>query len=163
MKESLETKFNLKISDKEDLQAIRLAVEQVKINLTHQHSITMKLYLHSLGKHSHIQESITRDKFEELNKDLFLKVLEPIRTVLEATHLEKEDIDEIVLVGGSTRIPKIRSLIRGFFNKDLNTRVDPELAVAMGVSIQAGIIGGMWPLKVSAVELPNRVVKIQVH
>lgn len=163
VKDLLETKFNLQITDKEDLQALRLAVEQVKINVTHHDSSTLKLFLHSLGKHSHIKETITRAKFEELNKDLFLKVLDPIRTVLKATHLEKEDIDEIVLVGGSTRIPMIRNLIREFFGKELNTHVDPELAVAMGVSIQAGIIGGMWPLKVSAVELPNRVVKIQVQ
>lgn len=163
VKDLLETKFNLQITDKEDLQALRLAVEQVKINVTHHDSSTLKLFLHSLGKHSHIKETITRAKFEELNKDLFVKVLDPIRTVLKATHLEKEDIDEIVLVGGSTRIPMIRNLIREFFGKELNTHVDPELAVAMGVSIQAGIIGGMWPLKVSAVELPNRVVKIQVQ
>lgn len=163
VKDLLETKFNLQITDKEDLQALRLAVEQVKINVTHHDSSSLKLFLHSLGKHSHIKETITRTKFEELNKDLFVKVLDPIRTVLEATHLEKEDIDEIVLVGGSTRIPMIRNLIREFFGKELNTHVDPELAVAMGVSIQAGIIGGMWPLKVSAVELPNRVVKIQVQ
>lgn len=163
VKDLLETKFNLQITDKEDLQALRLAVEQVKINVTHHDSSTLKLFLHSLGKHSHIKETITRARFEELNKDLFVKVLDPIRTVLEATHLEKEDIDEIVLVGGSTRIPMIRNLIREFFGKELNTHVDPELAVAMGVSIQAGIIGGMWPLKVSAVELPNRVVKIQVQ
>lgn len=163
VKDLLETKFNLQITDKEDLQALRLAVEQVKINVTHHDSSSLKLFLHSLGKHSHIKETITRAKFEELNKDLFVKVLDPIRTVLEATHLEKEDIDEIVLVGGSTRIPMIRNLIREFFGKELNTHVDPELAVAMGVSIQAGIIGGMWPLKVSAVELPNRVVKIQVQ
>ena len=163
VKQLLESKFNLIISDKEDLQAIRLAVEQVKINLTHHDRATFKLYLHSLGEHSHIKETITRAQFEELNKDLFLKVLDPIRTVLQATHLEKDDIDEIVLVGGSTRIPKIRNLIREFFGKELNTHVDPELAVAMGVSIQAGIIGGMWPLKVSAVELPNRIVKIQMQ
>lgn len=163
VKDLLETKFNLQITDKEDLQALRLAVEQVKINVTHHDSSTLKLFLHSLGKHSHIKETITRATFEELNKDLFVKVLDPIRTVLKATHLEKEDIDEIVLVGGSTRIPMIRNLIREFFGKELNTHVDPELAVAMGVSIQAGIIGGMWPLKVSAVELPNRVVKIQVQ
>lgn len=163
VKDLLETKFNLQITDKEDLQALRLAVEQVKINVTHHDSSSLKLFLHSLGKHSHIKETITRAKFEELNKDLFVKVLDPIRTVLKATHLEKEDIDEIVLVGGSTRIPMIRNLIREFFGKELNTHVDPELAVAMGVSIQAGIIGGMWPLKVSAVELPNRVVKIQVQ
>ncbi|XP_022344796.1 heat shock 70 kDa protein 13-like [Crassostrea virginica] len=163
VKQLLESKFNLIISDKEDLQAVRLAVEQVKINLTHHDRATFKLYLHSLGEHSHIKETITRAQFEELNKDLFLKVLDPIRTVLQATHLEKDDIDEIVLVGGSTRIPKIRNLIREFFGKELNTHVDPELAVAMGVSIQAGIIGGMWPLKVSAVELPNRIVKIQVQ
>lgn len=100
--------------------------------------------------------------FEDLNKDLFEKVLEPVHKVLETLEMTKYDIDEIVLVGGSTRIPKVRKIIAEFFEKEPNTSVDPELAVASGVSIQAGIIGGMWPLTVSAVELPTRVQKIHL-
>ena len=83
--------------------------------------------------------------------------------MLEATQLSREQVDEIVLVGGSTRIPKVRQLIGDYFGKKPNTAVDPELAVASGVSVQAGILGGMWPLTVSAVELPTRVRKIHVH
>ena len=110
-----------------------------------------------------LQESISRELFEELNIDLFQKALKPIDRVLEATELTREDVDEVVLVGGSTRIPKVRQLIRDYFGKAPNTAIDPELAVVSGVSVQAGIIGGMWPLTVSAVELPSRVTKIHVH
>jgi stress 70 chaperone-associated protein len=110
-----------------------------------------------------LRESISRQLFEELNVDLFEKALQPIDRVLEATQLTRDEVDEIVLVGGSTRIPKVRQLIRDYFHKKPNTAIDPELAVASGVSIQAGIIGGMWPLTVSAVELPTRVRKIHVH
>lgn len=72
-------------------------------------------------------------------------------------------MNEVVLVGGSTRIPKVRQLIRDYFDKEPNVSIDPELAVASGVSIQAGILGGMWPLTVSAIELPVRAKKIQVN
>ena len=163
LRDRIESQIKSQITDKEDLQTLRMAVEEVKINLTNSDSAYLHIHLHSLGKFSEIREKITRSKFEEINKDLFLKVLEPIDTVLKATHLEREDVDEIVLVGGSTRIPKVRELIEVYFNKKPNTEIDPELAVAMGVSVQAGIIGGMWPLTVSAVELPTRVKKIQVQ
>ena len=106
---------------------------------------------------------ITREQFEDLNQDLFQKVLEPIDKVLESTELPKDWVDEVVLVGGSTRIPKIRQLIRDYFSMEPNTAIDPELAVASGVAIQAGILGGMWPLTVSATELPSTVKKIHLH
>uniref|UniRef100_A0A8C1VZA3 Heat shock protein 70 family, member 13 n=1 Tax=Cyprinus carpio TaxID=7962 RepID=A0A8C1VZA3_CYPCA len=92
----------------------------------------------------------------ELNADLFQKILTPIETVLLEGHLDKEEVDEIVLVGGSTRIPRIRQLISQYFGKKPNTSVDPDLAVVTGVAIQAGIMGGSWPLQVSAIEIPNR-------
>lgn len=76
--------------------------------------------------------------------------------MLAEGHLEKEEVDEIVLVGGSTRIPRIRRLISEYFGKEPNTSVDPDLAVVTGVAIQAGIMGGSWPLQVSAIEIPNR-------
>ncbi|XP_010192850.1 PREDICTED: heat shock 70 kDa protein 13, partial [Mesitornis unicolor] len=102
------------------------------------------------------ETEISRKLFETLNEDLFEKILVPIEQVLKEGHLQKEEVDEIVLVGGSTRIPQIRRVIRDFFGKEPNTSVDPDLAVVMGVAIQAGIVGGSWPLQVSAIEIPNR-------
>ncbi|NWU18503.1 HSP13 protein, partial [Cephalopterus ornatus] len=99
---------------------------------------------------------ISRKLFEMLNEDLFEKILVPIEQVLQDGHLHKAEVDEIVLVGGSTRIPQIRKVIRDFFGKEPNTSVDPDLAVVMGVAIQAGIVAGSWPLQVSAIEIPNK-------
>ncbi|NWX16011.1 HSP13 protein, partial [Aegotheles bennettii] len=102
------------------------------------------------------ETEISRKLFEKLNEDLFEKILVPIEQVLKEGHLHKAEVDEIVLVGGSTRIPQIRRVIRDFFGKEPNTSVDPDLAVVMGVAIQAGIVGGSWPLQVSAIEIPNK-------
>ncbi|KFQ05627.1 HSP13 protein, partial [Haliaeetus albicilla] len=102
------------------------------------------------------ETEISRKLFEMLNEDLFEKILVPIEQVLKEGHLHKAEVDEIVLVGGSTRIPQIRKVIRDFFGKEPNTSVDPDLAVVMGVAIQAGIVGGSWPLQVSAIEIPNK-------
>uniref|UniRef100_A0A8C8VF95 Heat shock 70 kDa protein 13 n=1 Tax=Pelusios castaneus TaxID=367368 RepID=A0A8C8VF95_9SAUR len=102
------------------------------------------------------ETEISRKLFEKLNEDLFEKILVPIEQVLKEGQLHKTEVDEIVLVGGSTRIPRIRKVIQEFFGKDPNTSVDPDLAVVTGVAIQAGIVGGSWPLQVSAIEIPNR-------
>ncbi|NXG68717.1 HSP13 protein, partial [Baryphthengus martii] len=102
------------------------------------------------------EAEISRKLFEMLNEDLFEKILVPIEQVLKEGHLRKGEVDEIVLVGGSTRIPQIRRVIQDFFGKEPNTSVDPDLAVVMGVAIQAGIVGGSWPLQVSAIEIPNK-------
>ncbi|XP_053826256.1 heat shock 70 kDa protein 13 [Vidua macroura] len=102
------------------------------------------------------ETEISRKLFEMLNEDLFEKILVPIEKVLQEGHLHKAEVDEIVLVGGSTRIPKIREVIRDFFGKEPNTSVDPDLAVVTGVAIQAGILAGSWPLQVSAIEIPNK-------
>lgn len=143
-------------------------MEAAKLNLTLQPSFTIRLHLHlqtqdtSKSREASVtppvlfQAVITRKLFEELNKDLFQKILAPVETVLAEGHLEKEDVDEIVLVGGSTRIPRIRRMISEYFGKEPNTSVDPDLAVVTGVAIQAGIMGGSWPLQVSAIEIPNR-------
>ncbi|XP_006216188.2 heat shock 70 kDa protein 13 isoform X1 [Vicugna pacos] len=102
------------------------------------------------------ETEISRKLFDTLNEDLFQKILVPIQQVLKEGHLGKTEIDEVVLVGGSTRIPRIRQVIQEFFGKDPNTSVDPDLAVVTGVAIQAGIDGGSWPLQVSALEIPNK-------
>lgn len=158
----IEKRFGQPLTDKADIQTLRLQVEEAKLNLTHHLGTHIHMMVQSFGGKK-LRESISRQLFEELNVDLFEKALQPIDRVLEATQLTRDEVDEIVLVGGSTRIPKVRQLIRDYFHKKPNTAIDPELAVASGVSIQAGIIGGMWPLTVSAVELPTRVRKIHVH
>ncbi|XP_075956436.1 heat shock 70 kDa protein 13 [Anarhichas minor] len=164
--ERAQQEFGVPPTLKEDIHRLRQAVEAAKLNLTLQPSATVSLTLHL---HTHdgpesaggsepvlFRAVITRELFEELNEDLFQKILAPVETVLAEGRLEKADVDEIVLVGGSTRIPRIRRLISEYFGKDPNTSVDPDLAVVTGVAIQAGIMGGSWPLQVSAIEIPNR-------
>ena len=88
-------------------------------------------------------ETLTRAKFEELNMDLFRGTLKPVQKVLEDADLKKEDIHEIVLVGGSTRIPKIQQLLKEFFNgKEPSRGINPDEAVAYGAAVQAGVISG---------------------
>lgn len=157
----VQERFGEVLEDKADIQALRLHVEEAKLSLTSHEQTTIKMTLHSLGNKK-LQEPVSRTLFEDLNYDLFKKTLQPIDKVLEAANLQSSEVDEIVLVGGSTRIPKVRELVQDYFGKKPNTAVDPELAVASGVAIQAGIIGGMWPLTVSAVELPTKVRKIHV-
>lgn len=166
--ERVRQEFGVPPTLKEDIHHLRQAVEAAKLNLTLQPSATIRVPLHL---HTHdgsgssegsapapvlFQTVVTRELFEELNEDLFQKILTPVETVLAEGHLEKEEVDEIVLVGGSTRIPRIRRLISEYFGKEPNTSVDPDLAVVTGVAIQAGIMGGSWPLQVSAIEIPNR-------
>eukprot|EP00050_Salpingoeca_kvevrii_P010599 m.9332 g.9332 ORF g.9332 m.9332 type:complete len:108 (+) comp2964_c0_seq1:1132-1455(+) len=73
---------------------------------------------------------------------------------LDGAQLRAEDIDEIVLVGGTTRTPRVRELLREYFGKEPDTSVNPDEAVAVGVAIQAGVVGGSWPLPVAVRELP---------
>lgn len=165
---------------KEEIHRLRQSVEAVKLNLTLHNSSWVRMPL-TLPTHQqdkgedpkdvdeeerqndrsnmqlvHFEAEISRKLFEHLNEDLFQKILVPIEQVLKEGHLQKDEVDEIVLVGGSTRIPRIRQVIRDYFHKEPNTSVDPDLAVVTGVAIQAGIVGGSWPLQVSAIEIPNR-------
>lgn len=147
---------------KEDIQRLRQAIEEAKLNLTVNSSVSLQVPLHlqTTGAQQEervtFQQELSRQLFEELNADLFQKILAPIKTVLEEGRLEKDKVDEVVLVGGSTRIPRVRQIISEYFGKEVNTRVDPDLAVVTGVALQAGIMGGSWPLQVSAIEIPNR-------
>lgn len=172
--EQVRQKFGIPPTLTEDIHHLRQAVESAKINLTFQPSVTIRVPLHlqenrsSGGEGSSatsvlFQTEITRQVFEEINEDLFQKILTPVETVLAEGHLEKGDVDEIVLVGGSTRIPRIRRLISEYFGKEPNTSIDPDLAVVTGVAIQAGIMGGSWPLQVSAIEIPNRHLRKTNH
>jgi len=90
-----------------------------------------------------LSESLTRARFEELNNDLFKKTLGPVSKVLEDANVSKSKVNEIVLVGGSTRIPKVQSLISEYFNgKEPSQGINPDEAVAYGAAVQGGILSG---------------------
>ena len=160
---TIEEGFGEPLVNVEDIQRLHQLVESVKLNLTTDFNVEVKMPLPSLNSGKSLavfKLNITRQTFEKLNEDLFEKVLDPIKKVLEVTELDKADIDEIVLVGGSTRIPRVRQIIKDYFDgKEPNVSIDPELAVATGVAIQAGILGGAWPLHVSAIEIQNEDLK----
>lgn len=143
--------FGKELEAKEDIQQLRLAIEAAKIELSTLREAWIRLNLHELGKYDYL---LTRDEFESVNADLFESILEPVRAAMEDCNLKPSDIDEIVLVGGSTRIPKVRQVVGSFFGKAPNYGIDPELAVVTGAAVQAGVIGGGWPLQVAAMELP---------
>jgi len=128
-------------SDKRAIQKLRKEVEIAKRNLSVVHSTQIEI--EDIIEGHNFSETLTRAKFEELNDDLFRETLEPVKKVLEDAKYEKSKIDEIVLVGGSTRIPKIQQIIKEFFNgKEPNRGINPDEAVAYGAAIQAGIILG---------------------
>ena len=86
---------------------------------------------------------ISRAKFDELNADLFKKTLDPVKQVLKDAKMKKTAVDQIVLVGGSTRIPKIQSMLSAFFDgKKLNKEINPDEAVAYGAAVQGAILSG---------------------
>lgn len=103
----------------------------------------VKVEIEALVDGQDFSETLTRAKFEELNIDLFKKTLKPLENVLKDASLKKSDINEIVLVGGSTRIPKVQQILRDFFNgKELNHGVNPDEAVAHGAAVQGSILCG---------------------
>jgi len=127
--------------DKRSLQKLRREVERVKRALSAQPQARVEI--EALFDGIDFSETLTRARFEELNLDLFKKTLDPVKKVLSDAGLKKTDVDEIVLVGGSTRIPKVRQLLQDFFNgKELNHGVNPDEAVAYGAAVQGGILSG---------------------
>merc|ERR1712227_186679 len=127
--------------DKRALQKLRREVEKAKRALSSTHQA--RLEIEALFDGVDFSETITRAKFEELCNELFKKTLKPVQTVMDDSGLKKSEIDEIVLVGGSTRIPKVQQLIKDFFNgKEPNRGINPDEAVAYGAAVQGGILGG---------------------
>ena len=128
-------------SDDRAVQKLRREVEKAKRALSTAHQT--KLEVESLFDGQDFSETLTRAKFEELNMDLFRSTLKPVKKVLEDGDMKVGDIDEIILVGGSTRIPKIQHLVKEFFNgKEPSRGVNPDEAVAYGAAVQACILSG---------------------
>ncbi|GJC96542.1 glucose-regulated protein [Colletotrichum higginsianum] len=127
-----------------DLKAmgkLKREAEKAKRTLSSQMSTRIEIEAFFEGKD--FSETLTRAKFEELNNDLFKKTLKPVEQVLKDAKVKKEDVDDIVLVGGSTRIPKVVNLIEEYFNgKKASKGINPDEAVAFGAAVQAGVLSG---------------------
>jgi L1 cell adhesion molecule like protein len=137
------------ISDnKRAMRRLKSACENVKKNLTS--STQASIEIDSLYEGVDFSATITRARFEEICSDIFRKIFEPIDKVLKDAEISKSKIDEIVLVGGSTRIPKVQKYLTDYFNgKSLNKSVNPDEAVAYGAAVQAAILSGCKDSKVS--------------
>ena len=123
------------------LQKLKSEVEKAKRDLSSVQQV--KIFIEGIIDGIDFEETLTRAKFEELCNDLFKNTLKPVETVLDDSGLKRSEIDEIVLVGGSTRIPKVQQLIKDFFNgKEPNRGINPDEAVAYGAAVQGGILGG---------------------
>ncbi|CAH00584.1 Hsp70 family ATPase KAR2 [Kluyveromyces lactis] len=120
---------------------LKREAEKAKRSLSSQTST--RIEIDSFFNGIDFSETLTRAKFEELNLALFKKTLKPVEKVLKDSGLQKEDIDDIVLVGGSTRIPKVQQLLEKFFNgKKASKGINPDEAVAYGAAVQAGVLSG---------------------
>jgi len=126
------------------LQRLKEAAEKAKIELSNNTSTEINLpYITAVdGMPKHLVKTLSRAKFEALCDNLFQRSIEPCRKALQDAHLSTSDIDEVLLVGGSTRIPKIQELVKNFFGKEPNKSVNPDEVVAIGASIQGGVLAG---------------------
>ncbi|XP_058199590.1 heat shock cognate 70 kDa protein 2-like [Rhododendron vialii] len=123
------------------LRRLRTCCERAKRNLSSTAETTIEI--DALYEGIDYCATITRARFEELNMDLFMKCMEPVEECLRDAKMEKRNVDEIVLVGGSTRIPKVRQLLQDFFHgKELCKSINPDEAVAYGAAVQAAILSG---------------------
>ena len=126
------------------LQRLKEAAEKAKIELSNQTSTEINLpYIMPVdGIPKHLVKTLTRAKFEQICDNLFQRSIEPCRIALRDAGLQASDIDEVLLVGGSTRIPKVQPLVKEFFGKEPNKSVNPDEVVAIGASIQGGVLAG---------------------
>ncbi len=130
--------------DKMALQRLKEAAEKAKMELstTQETEINLPFVTADAGGPKHLNMSLTRARFEQLVDSILKRTLDPCRQALEDASLKKEQIDEVVLVGGSTRIPRVQELVRDFFGRGPHKGVNPDEVVAIGAAVQAGVLGG---------------------
>ncbi len=130
--------------DKMVLQRLREAAEKAKIELSGvlETEINLPFLTADASGPKHMAMKLTRAKLEALCEDIFMKTLEPLKKALADAKLQPSDIDEVVLVGGSTRIPRVQEEVKKFFGKEPHKGVNPDEVVALGAAVQAGILGG---------------------
>jgi len=130
--------------DKQALQRVRDAAEKAKIELSasKEVEINQPYITQKDGQPLHLTMKLTRAKFESLVEDLVEKTMGPVEECLKDSKLSKGDIDEVIMVGGMTRMPKIIEKVKDFFGKEPNKTVNPDEVVALGAAIQAGVLAG---------------------
>ena len=130
--------------DRMALQRLKEAAEKAKIELSSAQSTDINLPFITADNSGpkHLNYNLTRATFEQLTEDLVQKTKEPCQSALKDAGLSAEDIDEVILVGGSTRIPAVQNLVKELFKKDPHKGVNPDEVVAVGAAIQAGVLGG---------------------
>ncbi len=128
----------------EALQRLKEAAEKAKIELSSSTSADINLPYIFFGQSGakHLVRSLSRAKFEQLSDDLIKRSIDPCKIALEDAGMTIGDIDEVIMVGGSTRIPAVQEAVEKFFNKKLNRSVNPDEVVALGASIQGGVLTG---------------------
>jgi molecular chaperone DnaK len=130
--------------DAKSLQRLQEASETAKVELSSGTSATINLpyiYMDASGP-LHLERTLSRSKFELLADNLFQRCLEPCRKAIAAAKISVDKIDEVILVGGSTRIPKVQDIVKDFFKREPNRSVNPDEAVAVGAAIQGGVLSG---------------------
>ncbi|HKS39996.1 MAG TPA: molecular chaperone DnaK [Blastocatellia bacterium] len=130
--------------DKMALQRLKEAAEKAKIELssTMESEINLPFITADQSGPKHLVMKLTRSKFEQLVEDILQRTAGPCRAALNDAGLKAEQIDEVVLVGGSTRIPKVQEMVKEFFRREPHKGVNPDEVVAVGAAIQAGVLGG---------------------
>ena len=126
------------------LQRLKEAAEKAKMELssTQQTDINLPFITADQSGPKHLNITLTRAKFEQLVDDLIQRTIPPMQQALKDAGLDPKDIDEVILVGGSTRIPKIQQIVKDYFGKEPNKSVNPDEVVAIGAAIQGGVLGG---------------------
>ncbi|HEX5385834.1 MAG TPA: molecular chaperone DnaK [Gemmatimonadales bacterium] len=126
------------------LQRLKEAAEKAKMELssTQQTDINLPFITADQSGPKHLNYSLTRAKFEQLVDDLIQRTIPPMEQALKDANIKPNQIDEVILVGGSTRIPKIQQIVKDFFGKEPNRSVNPDEVVAIGAAIQGGVLGG---------------------
>merc|ERR1719324_6336 len=121
------------------------SAEKAKIELSNltQTQISLPFITATAVGPKHIEENLTRAKFEEICSDLIDRCRTPVEQALKDTDLKLSDIDEVILVGGSTRIPAVFELVKKIAGKEPNCTVNPDEVVALGAAVQAGVLGGV--------------------
>ena len=132
------------LKDRAAVQRLREAAERAKIELSSGVSTQINLpYITAVDNEpKHLDLNLTRAKFEELTSDLMDRVKKPFATALEDAKMKASDVDEVILVGGSSRMPQVQELVKSLTGKEPNRSVNPDEVVAIGAAIQAGILGG---------------------
>ena len=130
--------------DRQALQRVREAAEKAKVELssTMETEINLPFITADVNGPKHLQMRLTRSKFEQLTEDLVARLDEPFNRALKDAGMKASDLDEVILVGGSTRMPMVQELVRKLTGKDPNKSVNPDEVVAVGAALQAGVLAG---------------------